>query len=335
MARRLSLQDFLSRHEHVVQVALTRVRGSSPREAGTCMFVAAEGLWGTIGGGQLEYIAIDHARRMLKQDRALRSVESLNRPADRPGSARPSPREGANAPTQGQALPSALCETLDVPLGPEIGQCCGGRVEMTLKWMFQAGRDDAIAREQAGEQALPHVYVMGAGHVGRALADLFQHMPVRCILIDQRAEELALCNADVEIRQSAIPEIDIAAAPAGSAFIILTHDHALDFLLASAALQRGDAGYVGLIGSATKREKFRRWCRDHCDGLGTDRLICPIGAGGSRDKRPSVIAAFVAAEVIADLTSETAASAPARSKELPQTGKQPDAEGDTAGAFSR
>ncbi|WP_259959402.1 xanthine dehydrogenase accessory protein XdhC [Leisingera caerulea] len=333
MTRRLSLQDFLASRKHVVQVVLTRVRGSSPRETGTCMFVAAEGLWGTIGGGQLEYIAIDHARRMLKQGHGLRSVKNLNRPADRPGSARP--WEGANAPTQGQALPSALCETLDVPLGPEIGQCCGGRVEMTLKWMCQADRDDAIARQQAEDQALPHVYVMGAGHVGRALADLFQHMPVRCILIDQRAEELALAQADVEIRQSAIPEIDIAAAPAGSAFIVLTHDHALDFLLASAALQRGDASYVGLIGSATKREKFRRWCRDHCDGLGTDRLICPIGAGGSRDKRPSVIAAFVAAEVIADLTSETAASAPARSMELPQTGKQPDAEGDTAGVTSR
>ncbi|WP_435661276.1 xanthine dehydrogenase accessory protein XdhC [Leisingera caerulea] len=297
MTRRLSLQDFLASRKHVVQVVLTRVRGSSPRETGTCMFVAAEGLWGTIGGGQLEYIAIDHARRMLKQ--------------------------------------GVISDTLDVPLGPEIGQCCGGRVEMSLAQMRQTDRDDAIARQQAEDQALPHVYVMGAGHVGRALADLFQHMPVRCILIDQRAEELALAQADVEIRQSAIPEIDIAAAPAGSAFIVLTHDHALDFLLASAALQRGDAGYVGLIGSATKREKFRRWCLDHCDGLGTDRLICPIGAGGSRDKRPSVIAAFVAAEVIADLTSETAASAPARSMELPQTGKQPDAEGDTAGVTGR
>ncbi|WP_291730165.1 xanthine dehydrogenase accessory protein XdhC [Leisingera sp. F5] len=297
MARRLSLQDFLTSHKHVVQVVLTRVRGSSPREAGTCMFVAAEGLWGTIGGGQLEYIAIDHARRMLKQH--------------------------------------VISDTLDVPLGPEIGQCCGGRVEMSLAQMRQADRENAIAKTRAEAQALPHVYVMGAGHVGRALADLFQHMPVRCILIDQRAEELALCQADVEIRQSAIPEIDIAAAPAGSAFVVLTHDHALDFLLASAALQHGDAGYVGLIGSATKREKFRRWCRDHCDGLGTDRLICPIGAGGSRDKRPSVIAAFVAAEVIADLTSETAASAPARSTDLPETGKQPDAEGDTAGMISR
>ncbi|MFW8596136.1 xanthine dehydrogenase accessory protein XdhC [Cribrihabitans neustonicus] len=292
MARRPSLQDFLGRHEQVVQVRLTRVRGSSPREAGTCMFVAADGLWGTIGGGQLEYIAIDHARRMLVQGLAA--------------------------------------DTLDVPLGPEIGQCCGGRVEMSLVQMCQADRDEAAAQARTEDQALPHVYVMGAGHVGRALADLFQHLPVRCILIDQRAEELALCQADVEIRQSAIPEIDIANAPAGSAFIVLTHDHALDFLLASAALQRGDAGYVGLIGSATKREKFRRWCRDHCGGLGTDRLICPIGASGSRDKRPSVIAAFVAAEVIADLTSETAATASEGGNDLPGEGNQPGAEGEPA-----
>jgi xanthine dehydrogenase accessory factor len=297
MATRPTLEDFLTRHRHVVQVQLSRVRGSSPREAGTCMFVAAAGLWGTIGGGQLEYIAIDHARRMLKQH--------------------------------------VLSDSLDVPLGPEIGQCCGGRVEMQLTRMRQADRKAALATQAAAQQMLPHVYIMGAGHVGRALADLFQHMPVRCILIDQRAEELALCHANVETRQSAIPEIDIANAPAGSAFIVLTHDHALDFLLSSAALQRGDAGYVGLIGSATKREKFRRWCRDHCDGLTTDRLICPIGASGSRDKRPSVIAAFVAAEVIAVLTSETAASAPTRSIDLPQSGSQPDAEGDAAEEISR
>ena len=154
----------------------------------------------------------------------------------------------------------------------------------------------------------PHVYVMGSGHVGRALANQFQHLPVRCILVDTRPEEIALCTADVETRVTALPEVDIRAAPAGSAFIVLTHDHGLDFLLASSALARNDAAYVGLIGSATKRVKFRNWVHVHCDSQGIDKLICPIGAHGSQDKRPSVIAAFVVAEVMTELTCEVATS---------------------------
>lgn len=266
------LRDFLARHDAAVRITLTRVRGSAPRTTGTEMYVALSGIWGTIGGGQLEYMAIDRARDMLRG--------------------------------------GVLNADMDVPLGPEIGQCCGGRVEMTLAQMRQADRAQAIARANTLDHAQPSVYILGAGHVGRALAAQLQHMPVRCVLIDTRADELALCDAQVETRLSALPEADIATAPAGSAFVVLTHDHALDFLLTSAALQRSDAAYVGMIGSATKRAKFRNWTRQHCDGQTIDQLTCPIGASGSRDKRPSLIAAFVVAEVMAELTSETAAQVP-------------------------
>lgn len=260
--------DFLARHDRVVEVCLSGVQGSSPREAGTSMFVAPRGLFGTIGGGQLEYMVIDEARALLR-------------------------RGDQHA-------------KMDVPLGAEIGQCCGGRVQVLLKHMQNPDKDAALTRLQHEQDVQPHVYVMGAGHVGRALADLFQHMPIKCVLVDERAEELALCQAKVETRLNAIPEVDITNAPKGSAFVVLTHDHALDFLLSSVALERCDAAYVGMIGSKTKRAKLKSWCIQNCDGLSIDTLICPIGAGGSRDKRPSVIAAYVVAEVIAALTCEPA-----------------------------
>ncbi|ASM74581.1 MULTISPECIES: xanthine dehydrogenase accessory protein XdhC [Roseobacteraceae] len=287
-----TLATFLSTHASVIRVALTRVRGSSPRNAGTEMFVAQGGLFGTIGGGQLEHLAIERARAMLVQ--------------------------------------GDLNTTMDVPLGPEIGQCCGGRVELALARLRQADRHTALVRAQAAQDAQPSVYVMGAGHVGRALADLFQHLPVNCVLVDTRPEELALCRAGVDTKMSVIPEAEIATAPAGSAFVVLTHDHGLDFLLASAALERGDAVYVGMIGSATKRVKFRNWLRDHCDGQSIEDLNCPIGASGSRDKRPSVIAAFVVAEVMAELTSETVAAVPKGEKGAPRKGEQTDRTGRTA-----
>lgn len=264
---------FFAREERAVRVEITRVRGSAPREGGAVMLVTETAMVGTIGGGQLEYMALDEARKLLKLDK-----ES---------------------------------GFMDVPLGPEIAQCCGGRVEITLTVMDARAREAALMEVQAAENALPRVYVFGAGHVGRALADQFQHLPVRCFLVDIRAEELALSKADVENRLTALPEADVRLAPAGSAFIVLTHDHALDFLLTSEALARHDARWVGMIGSATKRAKFARFARDECAGLTIENLNCPIGdktgASGSRDKRPAVIAALVVADVIAALTSEPAA----------------------------
>ena len=283
-----TLSGFFAQHERVVRLELTDVRGSSPRNAGTAMYVAAKALWGTIGGGQLEFIVIERAREMMAT--------------------------------------GVLADHLDIPLGPEIGQCCGGRVKISLARMSQRDKVNDCACVKQAEAELPHVYIMGAGHVGRALAEQLQYLPVHCVLIDTRADELALCSANVETRLSAIPEFDIKTAPVGSAFVVLTHDHALDFLLTSEALARGDAAYVGMIGSATKRVKFANWCREMCDGQSTHELNCPIGASGSRDKRPSVIAAFVAAEIIAILTSEPAATALNRGFGLPDgkrsTGRQ-------------
>lgn len=287
-----ALPDFFTANSAIVHVALTRVRGSSPREEGTEMFVSANALWGTIGGGQLEFRAIEAARAML--------------------------RDGA------------LSRSLDVPLGPEIGQCCGGRVEMSLTRMRASAKRTVLERAERATDSLPHVYVLGAGHVGRALADLFQHMPVHCIVVDPRPDEIALCGSDVETRLSAIPEVEVMNAPPGSAFVVLTHDHGLDFLLTAAALEKGDAAYVGMIGSATKRIKLRNWMRQHSDLGAFRQLVCPIGANGSRDKRPSLIAAFVMAEVMAELTSKSAATVPSGTQREPVTGHHTDRIGVTA-----
>lgn len=287
-----SLSAFLSRHPSVIRVVITKALGSSPREAGTEMYVAPEALWGTIGGGQLEFLAIDAARDMLRR--------------------------------------GALHTDLDIPLGPDIGQCCGGRVGLGLSRMRASDKRDAESRAARCDAAQPHVYILGAGHVGRALANQFQHLPVRCILVDSRADELALCDAGVETRLAVLPEHEIATAPARSAFVVLTHDHGLDFLLTSAALGRGDAAYVGMIGSATKRAKFQNWARVHSGGQTIDHLTCPIGANGSPDKRPGIIASFVVAEVMAELTADTAATARNRANEEPLPGHQHDRTGTTA-----
>ena len=258
------LVQFLDSEKSVVYIVLKRVQGSSPRDVGTEMFVSKRAFHGTIGGGQLEYLVIERAQAML--------------------------RDGT------------LNTEMDIPLGPEIGQCCGGRVEISLARMRDSDIKCAINRAYKQNNSMPHVYVMGSGHVGRALAAQLQHLPVRCILVDTRPEEIALCDANVEKRISAIPEIDIMGAPAGSAFIILTHDHSLDFLLTSSALERNDACYVGMIGSVSKRAKFTNWTQNNTNPVSLDHLKCPIGMSTSNDKRPSIIASFVVAEVVNELT---------------------------------
>jgi xanthine dehydrogenase accessory factor len=238
--------------------ALVRVeaaRGSTPREEGAWMLVSARETLGTIGGGQLEYMAIDAARAMLARGEDRR--------------------------------------TLDIPLGPEIGQCCGGRVVVGV------ARPDAPLLAALRPGALPSAHVFGAGHVGRALAAALALLPLRVVLVDQRRAELDLAPAGVEAVLSALPEDVVRAAPPGSAFSVLTHDHALDFLIVREALARGDAAHVGMIGSATKRASFARWARRHGGGVDPGRLVCPIGAAGRPDKRPEVIAAFAAVEIMA------------------------------------
>jgi len=249
--------------------ALARVeeaRGSTPREPGAWMVVGPHATIGTIGGGQLEYMAIDAARAMLARGQHTR--------------------------------------TLDIPLGPEIGQCCGGRTLISVARLDADGWAELRSLAEADRRRLPEVHIFGAGHVGRALAEALALLPVRAVLVDSRAEELRLAPTGADALLTPLPEEAVRLARPGGTFVVLTHDHALDFLIAREALARGDAAYVGMIGSKTKLAQFRRWVREAEDGVpDLGPLVCPIGAAGRPDKRPEVIAAFVAAEIMHNIAT--------------------------------
>ena len=107
-----------------------------------------------------------------------------------------------------------------------------------------------------------------------------------------------------------MPEAEVSTARPGSVYVVQTHDHALDFLIADAVLARGDAAYAGMIGSKTKRARLGSWLADHGSAgretLG--RLVCPIG-GPSGDKRPAVIAAMTASEIMLSLEKRAVSGA--------------------------
>lgn len=261
LGRRDDIRAFLNRRHDSVLVEVADVKGSAPRDAGAWMLVARDMIFRTIGGGQLEYMAIDHARKILAG--------------------------GCDSP-------------MDVPLGPEIGQCCGGRVALNFRRVNRGLADELVSKVDAEIATRPHVYVFGAGHVGDALADALSLTPVRVVLVDTREAELMAVDAPgVETCLAAMPEQVVRSAPPSSAFIILTHDHALDFLIAAEALQRRDAVYVGMIGSKTKKATFKNWLnREFGSDELFEELICPVGGAVVKDKRPEVIAALAAAEVL-------------------------------------
>ena len=250
------LTAFLKSAGDAALVAVDAAKGSTPREAGTWMLVSRDAIFGTIGGGQLEYMAIDAARDLIARGEGKR--------------------------------------ILDIPLGPDIGQCCGGRVGLSIRLVDAPTRGELLARAERDDAELPHVYVFGGGHVGHALAAALALLPVNACVVETRPDELKGLPEGVETLLIPMPEEAVRTAPAGSAFLVLTHDHALDFLIVAEALKRDDAAYVGMIGSKTKKATFRNWYLKTAGGTERPfaRLVSPIGG-----ERVRVILPDMAADV--------------------------------------
>lgn len=250
----------------VIVVEILEVKGSTPRDTDAFMMVSRDAIRGTIGGGVLEWTAIEHAREMIQRN------ESTGK--------------------------------LSLPLGPYLGQCCGGHVTLEFYKADHQIVHFLEEREETERTCFPRLLIFGAGHVGRAIAQAFKPLPFAMTVLDTRASEIAALPAVVDSQVTENPVANVESAAQGTSFIVLTHSHTMDFLITEAALKRSDAAYVGMIGSATKRAKFRSWLVSRgTDVVLMNRLVCPIGGTRVRDKRPEIIAALVASELIAKVLS--------------------------------
>ena len=269
-------------------VTILATEGSAPRGPGARMIVTKTGLAGSIGGGALEHQATAQARKILTLG---------------PGSWR----------------------VQDYPLGPLLGQCCGGRVRLMVERLesvpesggpFAVTLSDRVSRaagEEGGrldargplpiagdrfiepaETDLLPVTMFGAGHVGKAIAARAAGLPLHIAWHDSRPE--AAETAGVVLADEEAMVACAGSASEHAAVVILTHDHALDYRLAAAALA-SPARFVGLIGSQTKRARFLS--RLDKDGIDHGRLTCPIGLPGIAGKEPEVIAIATLAQLLA------------------------------------
>ncbi|MGH8727407.1 MAG: xanthine dehydrogenase accessory protein XdhC [Burkholderiales bacterium] len=145
-----------------------------------------------------------------------------------------------------------------------------------------------------------NIVLFGAGHVGKALVNVLSGLSCRITWVDGREEQFPRKLPDnVTIAGTDMHRFDVADAPPGSYFLVMTHSHALDFYLCGEILQRDDFQYFGLIGSRSKRAQFEKHLKR--EGVAPERLkrmTCPIGAIGISNKQPSAIAIAVAAEIL-------------------------------------
>ncbi|SMG16716.1 xanthine dehydrogenase accessory protein XdhC [Paraburkholderia susongensis] len=318
------LQQLLTHGDAAVLVTVARVEGSAPREAGTKMIVTREAAKHTIGGGHLEWKAIETARQVL--------------------------RDGMRAPHTRRLERFAL--------GPSLGQCCGGAVVLAferldigdLGWITSlvkrlaagqstvrsisfgpapdavmlsdpepgihtadcllwdgAGFDDSSAllteTIAPGEFA---VVLFGAGHVGAALVRVLATLPCTVRWVDERDAQFpppaalaALHAPNVTIDANDAPDEAIDQAAPNTYFVVMTHNHTLDLELAERILRRGDFAFFGMIGSHSKRKQFEhRLAARGIDPSQIARMKCPLGVDGIVDKSPEIIAISAAAQVL-------------------------------------
>jgi xanthine dehydrogenase accessory factor len=184
-------------------------------------------------------------------------------------------------------------------LGATLGQCCGG---------------DCTVLFESFVACKTQIMLFGAGHVGKALTTILADLPCQVKWVDNREEQFPvqmLVNPphNVECIVSESPVDEIATMPAGSFFIIMTHNHQLDFELCQALLKRSDFAYAGLIGSDTKWKRFQHRLkhREFSQEV-INQLNCPIGLSEVPGKRPMEVAVSIAAEVIGLYQKDDSAS---------------------------
>lgn len=262
------LQQLLARlaTQDACLVQVESTQGSAPRDTGAWMAVFAQDQLGTIGGGHLEWQAASKARDLLARGGAPLSERFA--------------------------------------LGPRLGQCCGGVVQLRFEWIAQT---DSARLAQSLAPVCSPVAVFGAGHVGTALVQLLGTLPLHITWVDSREQLFPPgLPAQVQTEYSDPIEMAVADLAPGSSVFILTHDHQQDLQITQACLQRqrqhGDLDLIGLIGSATKRASFaHRLAERGFADAEFARITCPIGLPGIHGKEPEVIAIAVAAQLLQHL----------------------------------
>ena len=144
-----------------------------------------------------------------------------------------------------------------------------------------------------------NIAVFGAGHVGAAVVQALSALDCNIRWVDSRRNIFRRVPANVRTVETSDPALEVAAMPAGSFYLVMTHSHAIDFDVCERILRRADAAYCGLIGSVSKRRRFeKRYRAQGVSDAMLANLVCPIGVAGISGKKPAEIAVSATAEIL-------------------------------------
>jgi len=318
-----------------VLVTIAGVRGSAPREVGAKMLVTGHETIGTIGGGQLEYKCTQIAFNTLKDEKNGNRLRKFTLGAncgqccggvvevlfeafcvEKPGwidvlSAAHRRREPfviATSPyskylisANGNIAYPKGC-TVNGRLAVDAMRILNQRESaqrLNLKLNDNDNDNEDLLLEPVVASDL-NIAIFGAGHVGAATVSTLSPLDCNIRWIDSRRNIFPKhLPENVQKIESAQPELEVAAMPAGSCYLVMTHSHPLDQAVIQQILARDDFCYCGLIGSVSKRRQFeKRLLKLGMPQSRFDRLTCPIGIDGIAGKKPAEIAIAVAAELL-------------------------------------
>ena len=329
---RSSLDSSKTVSASAVLVTVASTRGSTPREAGARMLVFADRIEGTIGGGNLEFQAISISREQILNS----GTNSMSRfPLGASlgqccGGLVNLLFESIDHSSQWlYQMPESTGNLFRAVKANQKGNCSdndyfwfdGQQLESNLSdddqqdlrlrvvEMMSSDQDTQLVETRTDKQLWyiekqaqvdVELLLFGAGHVAEAITQVMKNLPIKIKLIDGRDE---LINkewpSNVEKIATDTPEAEIDSATAQSFILIMTHDHSLDQKLCEAALHHGKFYWMGLIGSETKRRSFeKKMGRRGISKIQFERITCPIGMNGIRNKQPAAIAISVAAQLL-------------------------------------
>jgi xanthine dehydrogenase accessory factor len=326
------LEQWLATGEPVAIATVVRIAGSAPRPLGATLIArAGEKIAGSVSNGCVESAVYEEAMAVLKEGRArvvnygisdefaftvglscggsidvlIEPVGALHRAAlEAVRSERPALLVRVVAPADRTGTLAVLTDDRSEGWSPELAELKVGALaalgearSRTVK--ARLGESDATVFLEALATP-PLLAIIGATHVGQALAHLAQAVGYRVVVADPRS---ALANAErfpgMEIL-AAWPEEALATLRFGpsSAIAVLAHDDKFDHPALLAALG-SPAGYVGAIGSRTTNEKRVSWLRTQgVSDRDIARVHAPIGLdiGASSVEE---IALAILAEIVA------------------------------------
>lgn len=297
------LRQQLPKYGQAMLVTVVRSQGQVPREAGARLVLAKDWQADSLGGGWLEQQACMHARRLLANPQAVRQCECFQLgPAgdyccagkvwllfEKLGKQDEPWLELAwQARCQGRVLRRTLRLDSAVPVSCSWPASKGAGVRWLPEQMLL--QDDLAAPELS-------VVLCGAGHVGRAVSRLLSELPVRLIWLDNRPEVFPVaCPEHITTLQGGVELI--SAMPADACWLVMTDSDLLDFCWVEQILQRGDARYVGLLGSHSKLASFNLRLMGSLPLGQIASIRCPVGIAGIDSRQPAAVAIAVVAELL-------------------------------------